>query len=361
VFVAYTPPPGPGFPIELKGFAGVVIHGYNGVDGLSFGLEAGLAQRQDWPRTELSGGPVLRTERDDVGWRVAGLRQLSESMGIAVGAGAYRVTTSPEAWHRGERGNGLASLFFADDDRTYHERTGYELWAEKEFPLRAITVRASWRDDDFESLVSQAPFSFFGDDEDWRENPPIDEGSGRALTARVTWDRRDDPSFPIRGAWAEGRFEHWGLGGDFAFDWAQGQARAYAPIPTTSGSFVGLRVMGGGRLGGSDTLAPQFLYRLGGGSTVPGYDALNPLLTGDRMAFATATVHQAVAGITNRWYLVGIASVGDAWLAGQDVEMNAGFGGGIAIHGKLRYAGVFGVYGVEEEQWQVYTRLTPWF
>jgi hypothetical protein len=119
--------------------------------------------------------------------------------------------------------------------------------------------------------------------------------------------------------------------------------------------------MGGGRLGGSDTLAPQFLYRLGGGSTVPGYDALNPLLTGDRMAFATAMVHQAVAGITNRWYLVGIASVGDAWFAGQDVEMNAGFGGGIAIHGKLRYAGVFGVYGVEEEQWQIYTRLTPWF
>jgi hypothetical protein len=360
-FVAYTPPPGPGFPIELKGFAGVVIHGYNGVDGLSFGLEAGLAERQDRPRTELSGGPVLRTERDDVGWRVAGLRQVSEARAITVGAGAYRVTTSPEAWHRGERGNGLASLFFADDDRTYHERTGYELWVEKEFPLRAVIVRASWRDDDFESLVSQAPFSFFGDEEDWRVNPPVDEGSGRALTARVTWDRRDDPSFPTRGAWAEGRFEHWGVGGDFEFDWAQGQVRAYAPIPTTPGSFVGLRVMGGGRLGGSDTLASQFLYRLGGGSTVPGYDALNPLLTGDRMAFATATVHQALAGTENRWYLVGLASVGDAWFEDQDIAMNAGFGGGIAIHGKLRYAGVFGVYGVEEEQWQVYTRLTPWF
>ncbi|CAN5892073.1 hypothetical protein BH20GEM1_BH20GEM1_04480 [soil metagenome] len=361
VFVAYEPPPGPGFPIELKGFAGVVIHGYNGVDGLSFGLEAGLGERRDWPRTELSGGPVFRTERDDVGWRVAGLRELSQSRAITAGAGAYRVTSSPEAWHRGERGNGLASLFFADDDRTYHERTGYELWVEKAFPLQAVTVRASWRHDDFESLVSRAPFSFFGDDEDWRENPPVDEGSGRALTARVTWDQRDDASFPTRGVWAEGRFEHWGLGGDFGFDWAQGQARAYAPIPTTAGSFVGLRVMGGGRLGGSDTLAPQFLYRLGGGSTVPGYDALHPLLTGDRMVFATATIHQALAGTTTRWYLVGVASIGDAWFEGQDLAMNAGFGGGIAIHGKLRYAGLFGVYGVEEEKWQVYTRLTPWF
>ncbi|HYO47949.1 MAG TPA: BamA/TamA family outer membrane protein [Gemmatimonadota bacterium] len=361
VVVDYEPPPGPGFPIEPKGFAGVVIHGYNGVDGLSFGLEAGLVERKDWPRTELSGGPVFRTERDGIGWRVGGLRELPGAGGITVGAGAYRVTTSPEAWHRGDRGNGLASLFFADDDRTYHERTGYELWVEKGFPLAAFTVRASWRDDDFESLESREPFAFFGDDEDWRENPPVDEGSGRALTARAILDRRDDPSFPIRGLWAEGRFEHWGLGGDLEFDWAQGQARAYAPIPTTAGSFVALRVMGGGRLGSGDTLAPQFLYRLGGGSTVPGYDALNPLLTGDRMAFATATLHQAVAGAKTRWYVVGLASIGDAWFADQDVEMNASFGAGIAIHGKLRYAGVFGVYGVEEEQWQLYTRLTPWF
>ena len=84
-------------------------------------------------------------------------------------------------------------------------------------------------------------------------------------------------------------------------------------------------------------------------------------MTGDRMAFATATVHQAVFGEETRWYLVGLASVGDAWFPDEDVEANTGFGGGIAIHGKIRYAGLFGVYGVEEEKWKVYTRLTPWF
>jgi len=359
--VEYEPPPGPRFPLEPKGFAGVVIHGYNGVDGLSFGLEAGLRKRREGPSTELSGGPVFRSERDDVGWRVAGLRELPAAGGLTIGAGTHRVTTSPEAWHRGERGNGLASLFFADDDRTYYERTGYELWVEKPFPLATVLVRATLRDDDFESLESVQPFAFFGDDRDWRENPPVDEGHGRSLGALVVLDRRDDPKFPTHGLWAEGRLEHWGFGGDFEFDWAQGQARAYLPIPTTPGSFVGLRVMGGGRLGRGDTLSPQFLYRLGGGSTVPGYDALNPLLTGDRMAFATATVHQALLGEKTRLYLVGIASVGDAWFEDQDVEWNTGFGGGVAIHGKVRYAGLFGVYGVEEEQWQVYTRLTPWF
>jgi hypothetical protein len=361
VFVDYDPPPGPGFPIEPKGIAGVVIHGYNGVDGLSFGLEAGLVQRKNRPRTELSGGPVFRSERDDVGWRVAAVRELPGAGAITVGADAYRVTASPEAWHRGNLGNSLASLVFADDDRTYHERTGYEIWVEKSFPLTAITVRGSWRDDDFESLRSRDPFALFGEDKDWRENPPVDEGSGRALAARFTWDRRNDPSFATRGTWAEGRFEHWGFGGDFAFDWAQGQARAFVPIPTSAGSFVALRVMGGGRLGGADTLAPQFLYRLGGGSTVPGYDALNALLTGDRMAFATATVHQALGGRGWRWYLVGLASAGDAWFEGQDVEWNAGFGAGLAVRGRARYLGLFAVYGVEVEEWQVYTRIKPWF
>jgi hypothetical protein len=361
VTVDYEPPPGPGFPIEPRGLAGVVIHGYNGVDGLSFGLEAGLVRRRDWPRTELSGGPVFRTERDDVGWRVAGLRELPRAGGIVVGADAYRLTTSPEAWHRGNLGNSLAALVFADDDRTYHERTGYELWVEKAFPLAALTVRGTWRDDDFESLPSRTPFALFGDDEDWRVNPPIEEGSGRALGARLTWDRRDDPSFPTRGAWAEGRLEHWGFGSDFGFDWAQGQVRLYRPLATSRGSFVALRAMAGGRLGGGDTLAPQFLYRLGGGSSVPGYDALNELLTGDRMSFVTATVHQAVAGGFTRLFLVGLASVGDAWLEGEDVEWNSAFGGGVAIHGRARYAGLFAVYGVEVGEWQIYTRIKPWF
>lgn len=361
LFVDYEPPPGPGFPIELKGFAGVVIHTYSGVDGLSFGLEAGLKQRDDWPRTELSGGPVFRSDRDDVGWRIAGLREFPRAGGITVGAGTYRVTSSPEAWHRGERGNGLSSLFFADDDRTYHERTGYEVWVEKTFPLAALVVRGTWRDDDFESLESVEPFAFFADDDDWRENPPVQEGDGRSLRIQLTWERRDDPKFPTRGLWADGSFEHWGFGDDFEFDWAQVQARGYMPIPTTAGSFVALRAMGGGRLGSGDTLAPQFLYRIGGGSTIPGYEALDPFLTGDRMAFATATVHQALLGKKTRLYLVGIASVGDAWFPDEDANLNAGYGGGLAIHGMVRYAGIFGVYGVEEETWRVYTRLTPWF
>lgn len=358
-----------GFPFEAKGVGGITVDMYDGVDGLSFGLLGGLKKLPGQPRTELTFGPVFRSARSDVGWRVAGLREIPSAGDIVLGGSTYRVTTSPERWHRGNRGNSLASFVFADDDRTYYERTGGEVYLEKSF-LLPLAFRVHGRIDDMKSLESLMPFAVLGDDEDWRENPPIDEGQGRVVGATLTVDRRDVPGMTTRGFWAEGRIDHWGLGGDFDFDWAQAEARTWLPLPVGSRSFLSVRVMGGGRLrtAEGDTLSPQFWYRLGGGSTIPGYDALQPSLTGDRMAFATGTVHLGIpaGGPTlkryfERIYLVGVASVGDAWFEGEERTWQAGFGGGIAGAGSSSYAGVFAAYGVEEEQWQVYARLTPWF
>ena len=364
-------PPALGFPIELKGFAGIVVHEYNGVDGLLFGVSAGLKQRQGRPRTELAGGPVFRTARNDVGWNVAFLREFPRSH-FTIGARAYRITETPERWHRGDLNNSLASLAFADDDRTYYERTGFEGWIERSFGL-PVTIRARVRADQFDSLSSVRPFAFVGGDEDWRVNPPIEEGRGTALGATVTFDRRNLPDFPTRGVYAEASYDHWL--GDFEFDWAQGEILGFVPVGGTS--FVSLRLMGGGRLSAGDTLAPQFWYRLGGGGSIPGYELGGTdtfdfapdqshldILTGDRMAFSTATVHLGLpveARVFQTIYLVGIASIGDAWFDGDSPSWNASYGGGIAGRGRARYVGVFGVYGVEIEKWQLYVRLSPWF
>ena len=357
--VAYEPAPVP-FPIELKGFAGITIHEYNGVDGLLFGLTAGLRKRPGQPRTELAGGPVFRTARDDVGWNVRFLREFPRVRQVTVGGRVYRITETPERWHRGAFNNSLASLFLADDDRTYHERTGGELWAERSFGL-PFTVRVRARVDAFDSLPSRRPFALFADDEDWRVNPAAEEGTGGALGARVTYDRRNDPDFATRGVYLDAEVDHWGFGGDFEFDWAQGEALVFVPLGGRS--FVGLRGVAGGRLGNGDTLAPQFLYRLGGGGSIPGYNALLPLLTGDRMAFTTATLHVGLPfpRVFRTVYLVAIGSVGDAWFEDDGASWNAAYGGGIAGRGQTRYLGVFGVYGAEVDEWQVYVRISPWF
>lgn len=355
---------GLGFPFEPKGFAGIALHHYNGVDGLSFGLVAGLKRLPRQPRTELAGGPVFRTVRDDVGFHVAGLREFRGTGGLTVGASGYRVTASPQAWHRTGYSNTLASLFLADDDQTWYEREGYTVWIERPFVVETVTVRLEWRDDDFETLESETPFAFFADDEEWRVNPAIDDGEGRNLGIEATWDRRDDPGLPRRGWWTTARYDHWGFGGDFDFDFLQADARAYLPVPAGDRSFASFRAMGGGRLGDADTLAPQFWYRLGGGSTLPGYDSLEPILTGDRMAFATATYHHGVpvtSRFVDRLYLVLLATAGDAWFEDDEFDPNAGVGFGLAGNSGTNYAGIFGAFGVETEEWQFYVRLKPWF
>ncbi|MFN2421065.1 MAG: BamA/TamA family outer membrane protein [Gemmatimonadota bacterium] len=354
-------PPSVGFPFEPKGFSGIVIHEYNGVDGLLFGLAAGLKRMPGQPRTELVFGPVFRTARNDVGWDVAFLREFPRARGLALGGRVYRITDTAERWHRGDFMNSLASFFLADDDRLYHERTGYEVWAERSFVL-PVVLRTRWRHDDFQSLDSERPFALLEGDAEWRDNPPISEGEGRALGGRITFDRRNAPQFATRGVYLDGRYDRWGFGGDFDFDWAQGEARLF--VTTFDSSFVSLRGVAGGRLGSADTLAPQFWYRLGGGSSIPGYNALLDRLTGDRMAFSTLTYHQGIPVGTRLFktiYLVGLLSVGDAWFEDEGPGWNASYGGGIAGRGQARYLGVFGVYGEAERTWQLYLRMSPWF
>ena len=349
------------FPFGLGGVFGLVLHEYNGVDGLAFGVEAALRDREGQPPTELAGGPIFRTERmEDVGWWIGGLREFPRLKGVRLGAGAHSITDTAQRWHRSDFGNSVGALLFAYDDRAYHERTGYEVWAERTWVLTPLTLRVGWRDDDFDSLSSETPFVLFGDDGDWPVNPEVVPGRGRALGVRTTYDRRLDKEGLGPGLYLEGRYDRWGFGGDFEFDHGQVDARAFVPLGR---SVVSLRVAAGGRLGGADTLASQFLYRLGGARSVIGYDGLSERLTGDRMALANLRFHVALPGrrFMDRLYLVGLADVGEAWVEEEPVRWNTGLGAGLAGQGRRTYLGVFAGYGLESEEWHLYLLARPWF
>ena len=277
----------------------------------------------------------------------------------ACGGGAHSITDTAQRWHRPDLGNSVAAFLFANDDRAYHERTGYELWAERAWLVTPVTVRATWRDDEFDTLASESPFVVFGGDEDWPVNPEIDPGDGRALTFRATLDRRIESRGAMSGFYVDGGYERWGFGGDFEFDAGRVDVRGYAPFGR---SFASVRVAAGGRLGGGDTLAPQFLYRLGGAGSVVGYEGLSEDLTGDRMALMNARLHVALPawGSVDDLYLVGLADIGDAWLPGDEPAWNRGVGGGVAALGRA-YLGVFGGYGLESNEWHVYVRASSWF
>lgn len=356
--IAYVKPDRP-FPIEPKGFFGFVPYHYTDVNGLAFGLRVGLRQRPEWPRMRLAGGPVLRTARSDVGWDAELAREFTEN--AEIGVRTYSITDTSQRWHRGNLGNSLRSLFFADDDRLYFEREGYEAWGSL-LLKPSLRLRIRWRQDDFDSLETENPFAFFGGDKDWRINPPVTRGEGRALGGRLTLDLRDSPRFATRGVYAAVQYNHWGFGGDFEFDWAQAEARGY--LPTGGGSFAAMRVVGGGRLGGGDSLEPQFLYNLGGRRTVVGTSSLAERLTGDRMLIANVRYHQALPSPIGRFknfYAVGLIDIGDAWFPGDSFNSNIGVGGGVAFHGPVKYLGAFVAYGVDSEEWKFYGVIAPWF
>ncbi len=357
--IAYVKPERP-FPIEPKGLFGFVPYHYTGVNGLAFSIAVGLRQRPEWPRTRLAGGPVFRTARGDVGWDVELAREFSDGGG-EIGVRTYSRIDTSQRWHRSDFGNSLRSLFFADDDRLYFEREGYEAWVSM-LPVPQVRLRFHWVDDEFDSLETEDPFAFFGGDEDWRVNLPITPGEGRALGARVTFDARNSSRFATRGVYADLQYDHWGFGGDFEFDWAQAEARGY--LPTRGGSFAAMRVVGGGRLGGGDSLDPQFLYRLGGRRTVVGTSSLSERLTGDRMLIANVRYHQALPSPIERFqnfYAVGLFDIGDAWFRGESFSSNVGVGGGVAFHGPVRYLGAFVAYGADSEEWKFYGVISPWF
>lgn len=347
-----------GAPLALKGLLGFVPRQYNGVDGLAFGIAVGTPFRPP-PRTRFTGGPVFRSARDDVGWDVEIARELGG--GKEIGVQTYSITDSGERWHRRAFGNSVWSFLLAEDDRTYFQREGYRLFATLAVD-HGLSFGAHWRHDDFETLATELPFSLFGDDEDWVENPAITPGEGRALGGWLRYDARGEGPFATRGVFAEVRYNHWGFGGDFEFDWAHGDVRAY--LPTGGGSFASARVLAGGRLGGGPSLDPQFLYRLGGRSTVIGYPPLSETLTGDRMAIAQLRYHQRIPVVTrffSEGYLVGLLDVADAWFDRDSRAASVGVGGGVAGRHPGGYAGLFVAYGLESEEWKVYATIRPWF
>lgn len=342
------------FPIELEGLFGLVPRQYNNVDGLAFGVAAGLRRRPGYRHPVLVGGPVFRTERHDVGWDVRLEVAPAPLGGVVIGARTHSITDSAERWHRSDLANTVGSLLFAHDDRVSFEREGYAAWVEA--PLgRWATLRLRWCDDDFASLPSARPFALFADDEDWRDNPPIEPGEGRALGLEVAVDRRAEGVLPASGFHLAARYDHWGWGGDFDFDWGEAELLGYRSL---GGVHLTGRVLVGGRLGGGDLLAPQFRYRLGGAGTIPGYEPLTEPLSGDRAALVGIRVHVPVGG--GPVALVGMADVGDAWRPDEDVDPRPSAGAGVALVGRA-YLGAFVAHGFDDGEWQGVLLVRPWW
>lgn len=230
-----------------------------------------------------AGGLALDT--DDMGYHF-GLDQAVGGRGTAsVGAEVYSRVRAIESRGLADVESSLATFLMRRDYRDHYEAegwTGYLRITPARLPLQ---FRLGFREEAHAFAPVADPWSLGGDDDPWRPQPLVAQGTGRYLETEVEWDSRDDPVHATDGWWlrvaATGQ-----VAGDLRREvvpavpeeedaatfprvlWGSADVRRYARVsPSTH---LRLRVF----LAGSPLrreLPPQFQSALGGEGSLPGH------------------------------------------------------------------------------------------
>jgi hypothetical protein len=185
----------------------------------------------------------------------------------------------------------LATFFLRKDYRDYFERTGWSAFATAGIPNTPVSLRAEYTDEEHVFSPVQSPWTLRRNDDPWRPQPLVAEGSLRSIAGDLTLDTRNDADDPTTGWWIRARTVR-GLEGDLVlpaheandplfpaqtfdatpvdvgFTAGQLDLRRYARVGPDSD--VGLRLFAGGALT-EVPLPPQYQHSLGGEGSLPGY------------------------------------------------------------------------------------------
>ncbi|MGH7505630.1 MAG: BamA/TamA family outer membrane protein, partial [Longimicrobiales bacterium] len=157
-------------------------------------------------------------------------------------------------------------------------------------PGRPYEVTLEYREEEHAAVTPQSPWALLDNDQQWRVQPLIAEGSLRSLSASYAWDTRNDEADPSAGWLIRASIEQ-GLGGTLVqppstptdddqlptplavearerFTLAEVDIRKYARLSPFAR--VALRVLATGSADGT-TLPPQRQRTLGGEGSLPGF------------------------------------------------------------------------------------------
>jgi len=242
------------------GYQGDMIVDYNRVDQLRAGANVqvgpvhGMLPRVG-SRLEYSTG------RDRFLYGLQVEQPLVESGRYLVGGSFVDRTDHGDLQHIGDIENTLAMLFGRQDYRDYFGREGGSIYLQARW-RRFSNVSLLWRADRWRSLpLQEGTRSWFHTDRDLRDNPPIDDGTSRAVSLRFE-------RLAHRTAQTRSGTYHWidleragaGLGGDFTYTRALFDVRNVLRL--SPASTLSLRGVLGTTLAG--TLTRQREFTVGG-------------------------------------------------------------------------------------------------
>jgi outer membrane protein assembly factor BamA len=235
------------------------------------------------PTLDLAVG--LRTNRTDHPWARASVSQIFAGLDrMQVSAEAYLDTRTPDGWKVGARENDVWVFLARTDLRNYYDAEGARL-AVSTSDLRPWGLTLAMQSEHNESLEQDPFFTFttlFGDDGDFRPNPPVLDGrvTSASLEARFVTASSQSPALRVPG-WSLGAgLEHaWkGLGGEVSFWRGTLNVRRYSRLAERH--WLNARAYLTAPLFGSDVLPAQRFTYLGGPGSLPGFDTLE--FGGDR-------------------------------------------------------------------------------
>jgi hypothetical protein len=261
--------------------------GYNRVEGLPvlLGPRARLGHSNP---TVIETLLIVRTEKpldfDRHGWSLRAEQYLGGRRAVSFGVRARSEVEPIEDWTLSSLENSLSTLLLHQDHRDHYRRDGWSVYMRAHHPTRPLDAVLEYRDERHRSVRASSPFSFIDNDDDWRPEPAIEEGTLRSLTLSLAYDTRNDERHPSAGWWLRGAFEQ-ALGGGVArvpearvllADGAANEHFSHVLLDVrkylrfSPHARLALRVLAAGSVDG-DALPPQRQHTLGGEGALPGY------------------------------------------------------------------------------------------
>ncbi|MEO6446606.1 MAG: BamA/TamA family outer membrane protein [Gemmatimonadaceae bacterium] len=204
---------------------------------------------------------------------------------VRLGGRLFDLVDAVESWQLSDPEVGLSSFVLHRDFRDYYNKHGGVLVADVTTG-RHSSVGISYSDQRWAARSTRDPWTLLRNDQRWRDNPAMDEGTMHLLNTTLRYDSRNDPENPWTGWFLVADYE-FGTGTIHRYGATSPGVRDRSPTGETTYDrlFVDLRrynrispdgqlnfrLVAGGWLSGDD-LPLQRRFSLGGPGSMAGYD-----------------------------------------------------------------------------------------
>ncbi len=294
---------------------------YNRVDGAAVQLGGKVSsEREPRPLLYAAAGYAFARERFlyDAGFEAP----IGDPARFRVGGAVYRRTATEDGWIVGETENTFFALFAWTDYRDHFEAEGWEATVTWE-PGADFALAAGVSMEDLRSLATEAHFSIFGEEDEFRPNPAIEDGEQGVLSLSA---RLGPSPVPSEGGTAgEITYESAGgvIDGDFEYGRVRGKIQTRTRLSPRQEARA--RVIGGSTVDGD--LPSQKIWHLGGISTLRGHGYKK--FNGDQ--FLLANVEYYFLARKNVWTFA-FLDWGAAWFGSDNLDRQQfSLDGGIGV------------------------------